>query len=328
MAVLSLKKRTALFSKRPTSKSVTRMESSTATVDHQRAANPNWSSFQNSPKRELIDDWENFSNCYESNTRFFTRHGIWSSEYIEALPAPLHPKTTGKTYNPDDCCNDYDEDDTDEDDDKYYHYLSCCTLDIDLPAVKMDIYALLNDNSIKPKNWGDTVYLNNNNKILVRLLNSPSSLYIISISSSKNDYTAAICYHTVMKSLYVVLKALQLYSSTGISYLVLIDQTCLLSNLHKLKDTRFGFLLTDPNVKRICWNPTFIQEAMDRQVRLSLGSCIDLSQSFNETNLSTLVETIDHYLKDWQDKGQFDDSKKNLRKIIHLYGARPIYQTQ
>ncbi|KAI9354994.1 hypothetical protein BD770DRAFT_428751 [Pilaira anomala] len=69
-----------------------------------------------------------------------------------------------------------------------------------------------------------------------------------------------------MQSSYVVRKALQLYLSTGISHLVLIDRICLLSNLHKLKDNTFGLPITDLNVKH------------------------------------------------WQDKGQFDDPKKEFEK--------------
>ncbi|KAI9246542.1 hypothetical protein EDC94DRAFT_664904 [Helicostylum pulchrum] len=274
-------------------------------LDSQRIASPNWKSYKGSVKRELIDDWKSFFSYYKSTVQISTKHHIWATEHTNLLPPPLHPISISKMYNLD----------SDDDEDDEYSYQDCCTADADIPSVKNATINLLNHIRGKQRIWGDTIFLNNNSRIFVIQLDTPNSLHTISIPSAESDYTLAITYHTVTRKSVVVLKALQLYMSTGVSYIVLIDRTCLLKNLHKIKDTAFGFLLTDTSVRRVCWNPDYIQKAMEQQTSLTIGSCVDLSRSFKQLDLSSLDDVFNHSLQGWQDKVQFNDLKRTFEEI-------------
>lgn len=276
------------------------------TLNSQLIASPNWKSYKGSVGRELIDDWKSFSKYYKSTVQISTKHQIWATESTRLLPPPLLPICISKIRNID---SDYDDDDE-------YSYQDICTADIDIPSVRSATTYLLKYTQDKQRIWSDTIFLNNNNRIFVVQLDSPNSLNTISIPSAESDYTVAITYHTVTRKSAVVLKSLQLYVSTGVSYIVLIDRTCLLKNLHTIKDTAFGFLLTNTSVRRVCWNPDYIQKAVEQQTSLSIGSCVDLSRSFEQLGLfSSLDDVFNLSLKGWQDKVQFNDSKRAFEEI-------------
>ncbi|KAI8064929.1 hypothetical protein BDF21DRAFT_455031 [Thamnidium elegans] len=291
---------------RPTGESI-------GTFDSQRIASASWKSYKSSVRRELIDDWKSFFSYYKSTVQISTKHHIWATEHTSLLPAPLHPVSASKMCHLD----------SDEEEDEEYSYQDYCTADIDIASVKSATINLLNSNHHKQRIWGDTIFLNNNIKICVIQLDSPNSLHAISIPSAETDYTLVITYHTVTRKSVVVLKALQLYLSTGVSYIVLIDKTCLLKNLHTMKDTTFGFLLTDTSVRRVCWNPDCIQKVMERQTSLTIGNCIDLSRSFKQLDLSSLEDVFNHSLQGWQDKVQFDDLKRTFEEIKTTLWNRP-----
>ncbi|GAA5811898.1 hypothetical protein MFLAVUS_005345 [Mucor flavus] len=289
-----------------TDKNYTLTEESVGTLNSQSIASPNWKSYKGSVGRELIDDWKSFSSYYKSTVQISTKHHIWATERTSLLPPPLQPISISKIHNID----------SDDDDDDEYSYRDRSTADTDIPSVRSATTDLLKHTHSKQRIWSDTVFLNNNNRIFVVQLDSPNSLNTISIPSAESDYTVAITYHTVTRKSVVVLKLLQLYVSTGVSYIVLIDRTCLLKNLHTIKDTAFGFLLADTSVRRVCWNPDYIQKAVEQQTCLTIGSCVDLSCSCEQLGLSSSLDDVfNHSLEGWQDKVQFNDLKRSFEEI-------------
>ncbi|KAG2207974.1 hypothetical protein INT47_010958 [Mucor saturninus] len=189
------------------------------------------------------------------------------------------------------------EEEEEEEDGYFYHG---CYADIQVPSVKQRMYfpRTIADRKI-PQN---EVLLNDNKTLFLTLLKTPRSLDGIDIPQS--DFYVTICYHGIERSSGLVLKCIQIYiHPTGQSYTVMIDHTCLLKNLKTLQFTQFGRLLKDPDIKRICWNPRYIQSAVEHQLGFSLGKCIDLSVMFPTFTLS---QSIHLYLSQWQDKNQFD----------------------
>lgn len=238
---------------------------------------------------------------------------------------PIRTKFSGpRIINPNDAdfvSDNDDEDDDDQNDD------SDDDQDVDdLPSLKMSSTATVTAQPDQPAQsveklptFVDDKFLysdDGNGELAMLKLTKPEHLDMIEIP--EEDYTVTVCFHFVPRNNTIELKALQLYLSTGASYTAIIEQACLLKDRQHLKQTKFGHLLTDPNIKRICWCPDFIEEEMMVKLGFVMGGCIDLSQFANfgrdDTAVFSFISAINHYLREWKDKDQFLESKKDFEQ--------------
>lgn len=265
-----------------------------------------WGAFKDCDENQFGNDWNTFIRSLDSTITAIREYkrsptDLLSSRENDDLQVTLRPtKVVCESTQ-------LDDDDEVDENDKYFNY---CYADTQIPTVKMSMVLP------KPhKKVTDNIILLNNNKMLyTNQINSPSSLDSICIPPLGTDYSVTICCHVVSRESTVVLKALLLYLSTGESYMVLIDRTCHLKNLTIIQSTKFGHLMTDTNVTRICWDSSFVQAAMKHQLGFTVGKCIDISLILPEFKSLTLYQSIDHCLKGWQDKNQFDGLKKVMEK--------------
>ncbi|CAO3692759.1 unnamed protein product [Rhizopus stolonifer] len=100
------------------------------------------------------------------------------------------------------------------------------------------------------------------------------------INIPTQPYVAAITYHVIGERRDMTIKALQIYIATedkGDSYTVVLDQACLLKDRSKIAKTKFGYLLTHPDVKRVTWFISFVKEKVKEKLSFYIGSSTDVS---------------------------------------------------
>lgn len=126
-------------------------------------------------------------------------------------------------------------------------------------------------------------------------------------------FTVTICFHTVeSKSKIFVLKALQLYLSTGESYTCVLEKACEIRNRPRFKSTVFGRLLSDPSIKRVCWYPEFIQESFVQILGFQMGPTVDLALKVLENDAPlSFAAAVEKYLKDWPDLVKYFELKES-----------------
>lgn len=275
-------------------------------MNHQQVpvkASFKWRTFKGSEETRFGDDWTTFIRSLDStilHRKLSSTNDLMTYQEEELDFQPIYPVR----YNP--------IKDEEEDDDGYFYH--ACYADIQIPRVKRH---MIFPSQKKKKFTDNLLSLNHNKRLYLTLINSPESLDQIHIPSTHPDFSVTISYHVVNRDTNPVLKVVQLYMHPmGQSYTVMIDQTCLLKNLKKLPWTPFGRLLTDPNITRICWNARSIESAIQHQLGLSLGKCIDLSFILPLPRYShrttTLSQSIHYHLHLWQDKNQFDDLRSMM----------------
>jgi hypothetical protein len=221
---------------------------------------------------------------------------------------PIRKKFSGpRIMNPYD--GDYDGDDYSDDDDQEEQETEVTKQESsleDLPIFADDIFL-----------YGDK----GNSELTVLKLTAPEHLDMIQIPPAGTQYSVTVGFHVVDgKNGALNLKALQLYLSTGASYTCVLEQACLWNYRSKLKSTRFGKLLTDPLIKRICWYPKYIEQAMIEKLGFPLGNCIDLSNKVNQyaesldsrADAYSFKAAVDRFLKDWPNLEQYNEIKNDF----------------
>lgn len=260
---------------------------------------------------------------YSQNNIVGTAKDAWAQEErpdTMEIPLPQLPVREifgPRAMNPDDDMSSDDEDDYDDDYD-----------DSDFPILNMNKMSGVADNKYKPPakstvqllpTYIDGVFLFGNDgegELSMLRLSKPQHLDMIQIP--EKSYTVTICYHFAqVKDTYVALKALQLYISTGESYTVILDQCCFVNNFESVRKSKFGYLLTDPGVKRICWAPQTLNGHIEKRIGFPLGRCVDLSERANtdlpdDQDVMSFSQAVDYYLSEWPDLSHFKDAKKDF----------------
>ncbi|KAI9269432.1 hypothetical protein EDC94DRAFT_513588 [Helicostylum pulchrum] len=232
---------------------------------------------------------------------------------------PIRTQFTGpRLENPlaDDHESDDDDDDYDDDDHSQ-----------EFPIIKGNI-PLTRQTQVKSKSqiiesfstFVDGKYLYGKDtepELLMLRLTTPEELDMVYMPPEGTDFTVAIGYHFVRGTRGFVLKAIQAYLSTGESYTALVEKTFMMRPLRSLKNTKFGRLLTDPSIKRVCWSPSYIEEEMLKKLGFTFGPCIDLAFRANHGREETLsfMQSVDHYSHDWLDRKQFIEAKKEFEAM-------------
>lgn len=218
------------------------------------------------------------------------------------------------------------DDDGESDSDEDYDYDDDYN---DFPVLQMNKMSSIQETKAPQKSLvhqlptyvdGEFLYEEDGNRELsMLLLNSPDHLDMINIPPPGLNYTVTMGYHFAKASNKQILKAIQLYLSTGESYTVIIEKCCYVNNFDNIIKTKLGQLLTDPNIKRICWFPDIIQPEMIEKVGFPIGPCVDLSYRANNDNpedeFMTFSQAISLYLKDWPDRSLYEDAKKDFDSL-------------
>lgn len=154
-------------------------------------------------------------------------------------------------------------------------------------------------------------------ELLMLKLTTPQELDMVYMPPEGTDFTVAIGYHFVRGTRGCVLKAIQTYLSTGESYTALVERTFMMRPAGSLKNTKFGRLLTDPSIKRVCWSPSYIEEEMQEKLGFTFGPCVDLAFRANHGREETLsfVQSVGYYLRDWPDRKQFTEAKQDFEAL-------------
>ncbi|KAI7887969.1 uncharacterized protein EV154DRAFT_469667 [Mucor mucedo] len=207
---------------------------------------------------------------------------------------PIRTTFSGpKVTNPND---DNDDDDDDDDDDAY----------IDHDNFDADGIFLYSED-------GDA-------ELSMYIMTKPEELDMIHMPPKDQDFTATICYHFISSNNQRIIKAIQIYLSTGDSYTAMVEKTFMMKKPGTFKHTKFAQLLTDPSIKRVCWCPSFIEEEMNQLLGFTIGPCIDLMNRANfnreHPHYFSFIGAVDYFLQDWPDKKQFDDAKADYDAII------------
>ncbi|KAI8082387.1 hypothetical protein BDF21DRAFT_381961 [Thamnidium elegans] len=148
-------------------------------------------------------------------------------------------------------------------------------------------------------------------------LTTPEELDMVYMPPEGTNFTVAIGYHFIRRTRGVVLKAIQTYLSTGESYTALVEKTFMMKPAGSLKNTKFGRLLTDPSIKRVCWSPSYIEEEMTKKLGFTIGPCVDLAfrANYGKAETFSFIQSIDLYLRDWPDRKQFMDAKHDFETL-------------
>lgn len=234
---------------------------------------------------------------------------------------PIRTKFSGpKVTNPNDEMGNSDDDD--------HEYSSHTYNDSDFPILKMNM--AIQDKSQTRKIEGgknlptfvDGIFLYSEDgdvELSMYILTKPEHLDMIRMPPG-TDFTTTICYHFTNVNSKRILKAIQIYLSTGDSYTAIIEKTFRMKRPGALRDTKFGHLLADPSIKRVCWSPSYIEEEVENALGFKIGPCVDLMNRANydreHQHGFSFIEAIDYFLADWQDKQQYLDAKADYETII------------
>ncbi|KAI8380339.1 hypothetical protein BD560DRAFT_421371 [Blakeslea trispora] len=148
-------------------------------------------------------------------------------------------------------------------------------------------------------------------------------IHLNSIEIPTEDFTVVVCYHFAeSKSSHNALKAIQLFIKSSDdpvcdSYTVVLEKACFKDR--SLKNTKFGRLLTDPSVRRVCWCPEIIEDQTQHKLGFCLGPTIDLNVkvNFDENRpVLTFAQSIDSYMKDWPDLYLLHEAKAEYDSIV------------
>lgn len=238
---------------------------------------------------------------------------------------PIRTKFSGpKVTNPNDEMADDHDDDNNENDGYNTHSYN----DSDFPILKMNMD--IQDKSQQRKIQGieslptfvDGIFLYSEEgdaELSMYRLTKPEHLDMINMPPPGTDYTATVCYHFISANNKRILKAIQIYLSTGDSYTAIIEKTFRMKRPGALKNTKFGQLLMDPSIKRVCWCPNYIEEDIYKVLGFTIGTCVDLMLRANygrsENNLISFVDAIDCFLANWPDKQQYIDAKADFEAL-------------
>ncbi|KAG2196062.1 hypothetical protein INT47_008156 [Mucor saturninus] len=236
---------------------------------------------------------------------------------------PIRTTFSGpKVINP----NDDNDDEDDEDDDDYIGHDN---FDAGFPILKMNM-AIQDKSQTKKIDSGkplptfvDGIFLYSEDgdaELSMYIMTKPEELDMIRMPPKDQDFTATICYHFISSNNQRIIKAIQIYLSTGDSYTAMVEKTFMMKKPGTFKHTKFAQLLTDPSIKRVCWCPSFIEEEMYRLLGFTIGPCIDLMNRANfnreHPHYFSFIGAVDYFLQDWPDKKQFDDAKADYDAII------------
>lgn len=248
----------------------------------------------------------------------------WTQEQDrpDTMQMPMNQIPIRKVFSGPRILNPDDEGDSNSDGDEDYDYDNDYT---DFPVLNMNKMGGIQESSTPTKSLvhqlstyvdGEFLYEEDGNRELsMLLLKSPDDLDKINIPPPGTDYTVTLGYHFAKANNKQLLKAIQLYLSTGESYTAIIEKCCYVNNFDNIRKTKFGQLLIDPNIKRICWFPDIIQAEMIEKVGFPVGPCVDLSFRANNDNpedeFMTFSQAITFYLEDWPDKALYEDAKQD-----------------
>ncbi|KAF1801764.1 hypothetical protein FB192DRAFT_1281841 [Mucor lusitanicus] len=137
-------------------------------------------------------------------------------------------------------------------------------------------------------------------------------------------FTVTVCFHTVeSKSQRFVLKALQLYLSTGESYTCVLEKACQIRDRPRFKSTVFGRLLSDPSIKRISWYPEYIKDSFEQVLGFEMGPTVDLALKVMENDKPMpFAEAVDKYLEDWPDLRTYFELKEHYENSTNISGKK------
>ncbi|KAG2195670.1 hypothetical protein INT47_002909 [Mucor saturninus] len=147
-------------------------------------------------------------------------------------------------------------------------------------------------------------------ELLVFYLDKPQLMNSVNLPALGSDFVVVICYHISFSQGRTVLKGLQAYISTGESYTMHVQNVLFGSenSKEKFKESKFGQLLTDPKIKRVCWRPDHIQNQCKEKLGVYMGPCIDLLKRVGGDK-TRFHDAFEMYLKDWDVKPRFEEAK-------------------
>ncbi|KAG1456146.1 hypothetical protein G6F56_006899 [Rhizopus delemar] len=252
-------------------------------------------------------------NQSESNDNWDTIDEQPRTMEMQMNQVPIRHNFSGpKVVNPydDEFDDDDDDDDDDEEDDEVTKKNDKSSIPEDSPTLADDIYLT------------EAPYY-----LSVHKITAFEHLNLINIPTQ--PYVAAITYHVVGERREMAIKALQIYIATedkGDSYTVVLDQACLLKDRNRIAGTKFGYLLTHPDVKRVTWFISFVQEKVKEKLNFYIGPSTDVSfmvaadlgkeQSFHNA--------AGHYLRQWSDWEKYYEQKTNQDKAANKsFGYAP-----
>ncbi|KAI9470669.1 MAG: hypothetical protein EXX96DRAFT_531071 [Benjaminiella poitrasii] len=265
-------------------------------------------------KRKTAEEMEAAAAQNKPDAAANTEEDNWSKQddRTDTMIVPMNQIPIRKVFsgprvnNPN--LSDYDDDDDDDDDDDG---------DDRDKDNELQVYDL--------PNFVDGIFLyseNGNEEMSILKMTKPEDLDRIVLPPPGTPFTVTICFHLAADKLgnNKILKALQLYLSTGASYTCVLQQACLLKNRGTLKETKFGKLLTDPSIHRVCWYPLFIEDSMVDTLGFPIGPCVDLSikmnaQVANDESYS-FKQAVEVYLHDWPDLHQYLEAKKEYDQTV------------
>ncbi|KAG0168136.1 hypothetical protein DFQ28_005339 [Apophysomyces sp. BC1034] len=170
------------------------------------------------------------------------------------------------------------------------------------------------------------IYISDQISLHMYNINRPEQLNkIITKSTTADPLIVAITYHMHNvrdrdNSRDLLVKALQLYLSTGDSYTIQLDQACSGQEVNEM--STFRYLLSSPDVRRVCWCIDVIAKDLEEKIGFKLGHTYELSYKMMELigpkggkDSFTFKTAIEQYLKKWPHIDRYREAKQELDKI-------------
>lgn len=269
-------------------------------------------------------------NIGDSSTGKMKEMDNWAQDEDrpDTMQMPMNQIPIRTTFSGPKVTNPNDDDD-DEDDDDEYDYSSHDPYDAGFPILKMNM-AIQDKSQVKKLDtektlptFVDGIFLYSEDgdaELSMYIMTKPEHLDMIRMPPKGQDFTATICYHFISLGNRRVIKAIQIYLSTGDSYTAMVEKTFMMKEPGAFIQTKFAQLLTDPSIKRVCWCPGFLEEEMNELLGFTIGPCIDLMNRANyhreHPHFFSFIGAVNYFLQDWPDKKQFDDAKADYDAII------------
>ncbi|KAF7728086.1 hypothetical protein EC973_006724 [Apophysomyces ossiformis] len=174
----------------------------------------------------------------------------------------------------------------------------------------------------------DDIYLDSSLSLHIYSINKPEQLdKMITKTATGEPPQVAITYH--MHSIrdrqnqrVILLKALQLYLSTGDSYTVQLGQACVGQEISE--SSSFRYLLSSPKVRRVCWCIDFVAKDLEKKIGFQLGPTYEISGKMmdlvapkqgKDKDSHTFGSSVEQYLSKWPHISQYREAKKALEDI-------------